>query len=400
MARALQPLVVEGAVAALANHRRRRHLDRSVGPPRPQPGDDLRRVRDGALRQVAHLRAGVGQDFLALSVVELLGDVERLRGRPPETAAGKLLERRQVVQARRTLSLVLHAHPERTFELPRRLEHRLRLRALDDALLRRVAHPQRPAFGMRRRHHLEVPHRHEVADLDLAPARDRQRRRLHPADADHVPRAPAERHRRRSGQGQVVDLVRLPARDRGLVEPGVLGVGPGAPERRADGLRILRREQHPQHLAAITAVLEDFLADELPLAVAVGREPDALRRLQRRADGRELRRLVAAPRRLRAVQPLGPQQRRRPALPPRVDVLGLAQVEQMPFGRENGAVARTHRGAHVLRLARLLGDDDLADHDTPAGVPAPASPFDSTASMAAETCPGVVAKKVEHERGR
>ena len=43
----------------------------------------------------------------------------------------------------------------------------------------------------------------------------------------------------------------------------MVAVGPGAPERFVNGLRVLRGEQHPQNLAAIAAMFENLLADEL-----------------------------------------------------------------------------------------------------------------------------------------
>ena len=137
-----------------------------------------------------------------------------------------------------------------------------------------MADPKPSTSRVGRRHHLEVRDRHEVPDLDLAPARDRERRRLYPANADHLPRPATERHRRGSGKREVVDLVGLAARDRRVVEPGVVRIWPSTAEDRADGLGVLRGEHYPQDLAAVAAVLEDFLADELPLAVAVGGKPD------------------------------------------------------------------------------------------------------------------------------
>ena len=134
-------------------------------------------------------------------------------------------------------------------------------------------------------------------------------------------------------------------------------------------------------------MLQDLLADQLALPVAVGGEPDPVRRLQRRPDRLQLRRLVAARRRFGAVQSVGPQQFRRPALPCRVDVLGLAQVEQVPFRRKNGSVARADRGAHIPGLARLLGNHDLAGHRVPSaeGTPSPVS--GRAASIAARNGP-------------
>ena len=45
----------------------------------------------------------------------------------------------------------------------------------------------------------------------------------------------------------------------------------------------------------------------------------------------------------------------------------------MAFRRKNGAVARPHRGADILRLARLLGDDELVGHNNPSPASIPAA---------------------------
>ena len=74
-------------------------------------------------------------------------------------------------------------------------------------------------------------------------------------------------------------------------------------------------------------MLENFLTDELTLAVAVGREPNPLGGAQCLADGPELGSLIAALRRTSAVKAFGPQQDRRPALPLRHDILRFEQVE-------------------------------------------------------------------------
>ena len=84
----------------------------------------------------------------------------------------------------------------------------------------------------------------------------------------------------------------------------MLAVGSGAAERLADGLSVLRGEQYPQDLAAIAAVLQNLLAYELPLAVAIGGEPDPLGGAQRLANRFQLRRLVAPRGRLGAVPAL------------------------------------------------------------------------------------------------
>ena len=109
-------------------------------------------------------------------------------------------------------------------------------------------------------------------------------------------------------------------------------------------------------------MLENFLTDELALAIAIGREPDSLCAALRVANGFELGGLVPALRRASAVQAFGPKQDRRPALPGRHNILGLEQIQEMPLGREDVSVARTHGGANVLSLAGFLGDDDLIHH--------------------------------------
>jgi hypothetical protein len=110
-------------------------------------------------------------------------------------------------------------------------------------------------------------------------------------------------------------------------------------------------------------MLENFLTDELPLAIAIGREPDAPCAAQRVATGLELGGLVAARCRASAVQALRAKQDRRPALPGWHHFLGLEQVQEMPLGRKDVSVARTNGGANVFGLAGFLGDDDLIGHD-------------------------------------
>src|ERR1700733_2722258 len=87
MARALKALVVESSARAPADHRRLRHRDCVERLPHLQPGHDLRYVRYQALRQVTHLGARIGDDLLALTVIELLRHRERLARRPTEARA-------------------------------------------------------------------------------------------------------------------------------------------------------------------------------------------------------------------------------------------------------------------------------------------------------------------------
>jgi len=79
-----------------------------------------------------------------------------------------------------------------------------------------------------------------------------------------------------AGKGEGAwDLVGLSARDGGGVKPGIFAIWFCPTECIADGLRVLRGEQHPHHLTAVLIMLENFLADELTLAVAVGGEPNS-----------------------------------------------------------------------------------------------------------------------------
>ena len=110
-------------------------------------------------------------------------------------------------------------------------------------------------------------------------------------------------------------------------------------------------------------MLENFLTDELTLAVAIGGEPNPLGGAQCLANGFELGGFVAALCRASAVKAFGPQKDRRPALPGRHNILRLEQVEQMALGRENVSVTRTNGGADVFRLAGFLRDDNLISHN-------------------------------------
>lgn len=101
----------------------------------------------------------------------------------------------------------------------------------------------------------------------------------------------------------------------------------------ADGLRVLGGEHDPHDLAMEAAVLEDFLADQLPLAVAVRGKPDTACRPEGSLDCLQLAGLVPAGRGFRPEEPFRTQQNRRPALPVGVHLLWLKQCDQMPLGR-------------------------------------------------------------------
>jgi hypothetical protein len=145
---------------------------------------------------------------------------------------------------------------------------------LEDSLLRRMAQLELAARNFRGRDNFKVGDWHEVPNFQLALAYDGQGRRLHPPNADHSPRALPKNDGRGAGEGQIVDLVGLPARNGGGVKPGIFSIWFCPTECVADGLRVLRGEQHPHNLTPVFVMFENFLADELPLAVAVSGEPN------------------------------------------------------------------------------------------------------------------------------
>ena len=75
------------------------------------------------------------------------------------------------------------------------------------------------------------------------------------------------------------------------------------------------------YLTAVLIMFMNFLADQLTLAIAIGRKPNSLGGAQRLANGSELGGFVAALRWASAVKTFGSQQDRRPALPGRHNIL-------------------------------------------------------------------------------
>src|SRR6516225_5676129 len=73
-------------------------------------------------QQVADLCAGIGDDLLALAVIELLSYLERLGSRPAEVRTAELLQRRQIVHLGRPLPLLFDAHAQRSLEASGRID--------------------------------------------------------------------------------------------------------------------------------------------------------------------------------------------------------------------------------------------------------------------------------------
>src|SRR5271157_2944497 len=240
MAGALQSLVMETAACALSDDRGIGHGDCAERLARLQAGDDLRDIRCQALREITHLGAGIGDDLLALAVIEFLSDFKRLAGRPTEARAAQFLKRGQIVELWRPVPLIFNTHAEHALEALGRFDDLLGDLPPDNSLLRRVPHLELTAGYGRGGDNFKIRLRHEIPDFELALAHDRQSWRLDPADADNAPRPATENHGRCSRQRQVVDLVGLSARDGGGVKRSVFGVWLRPPECVADRLRILR----------------------------------------------------------------------------------------------------------------------------------------------------------------
>src|SRR5258708_30173816 len=109
-------------------------------------------------------------------------------------------------------------------------------------------------------------------------------------------------------------------------------------------------------------MLKNFLTDQLTLAIGIGGEPSPLGDTKGLENGFELGGFVSALSGASAVETVGPEQYRRPALPGRYNILRFEEVKQMAFGREDISVARTNGGADVPCLAGLLREDNLISH--------------------------------------
>src|SRR5271157_6333674 len=188
MAGALQSLVMETAACALSDDRGIGHRDCAERLARLQAGDGLRNIRCQALREITHLGARIGDDLLALAVIEFLSDFQRLAGRPTEARAAQFLERGQIVELWRPLPLIFNTHAKRALEALGRVDDRLGVLPPDNSLLRRVPHLELTAGYGRGGDNFKIRLRHEIPDFELALANNRQSWRLDPADSDNPPR--------------------------------------------------------------------------------------------------------------------------------------------------------------------------------------------------------------------
>jgi hypothetical protein len=122
-------------------------------------------------------------------------------------------------------------------------------------------------------------------------------------------------------------------------------------------LGVLSGEERALHSAAIAQVLQDFLANQLALTVAVGGENHLITARKRGSDRLQLGGLVALGRGLCGIEPLRLEEYARPALPGGLDLIGLGQSQQVSLGRQDLPEPVAECRAQITGLAGLLGDD-------------------------------------------
>src|SRR6202045_1418753 len=266
MRNALESPVAEMAGLAAADHRRR-HFELSKATQAGQRGDHRRHVTGLIFAQVTGFRAWIGDQLLAVAVIQLLRHQKRLVGRPTPTLATGLLQGGEIEKTRRRLPLFFNRDAEWPLMAGCGLCDRLGAEALLDPHFggRGMTHQEAAACDGRRGHDLKIVLGPEVADFQLAQADYGQRRRLDPADSNDTANPWREQSFRRGpGKGKVEDLVRLLARHRRLIKRTQFQVwfqpGKGLLQR----LWILCREQSPPHAPAIAEMVKNFLTNQLP----------------------------------------------------------------------------------------------------------------------------------------
>ena len=221
-----------------------------------------------------------------------------------------------------------------------------------------MPHDKRPARDCCGRHDLEITLFSEVADFDLAQTHDRQRRCLDPPDPDHPFGATREQCLgRRPRQRQIENLIGLLACNGRIIKRLHLTVRLELVEGLPQRLRILRREQRTPHLPAIAQMLQDFLPDQLPFAITIGRQDHFIATLQRGSNRREFGHPAAASSDFSRIEAVRLQKLTRPALPLRLHLMRLSQTQQMPLGGENFTESIAKRRPQIARLTGFFRDD-------------------------------------------
>ena len=266
------------------------------------------------------------------------------------------------MQPRRRLPLVLHFDRKRTGETIRQRRDRRGVLVPEDLVRRSMPYRKGSAGDPRDRHDLKISDRAERADFQLSPADNRQSRRFHAANPDHPALAAAQKHGGRAGEGKIVNLIGLLPSHRRRVEIAVFRVRLRLIKRLPYCLWILGGEHDAHDLSPEAAMFQDFLTNQLPLPIAVGRQPNPANGTERGPDRLQLAGFVAAGSRFHSIKRFWTQQHGRPALPGGVHVLRLLQRDQMSFGRQNRAVAMAQGGTDVLGLTAFFGDDEVGRH--------------------------------------
>ena len=114
-------------------------------------------------------------------------------------------------------------------------------------------------------------------------------------------------------------------------------------------------------------MFQDFLADKLTLAVAVGGDDHRLTRFQRRRDGPQLGGLVAAGGAPGGVEAVRLEQRTGPAFPGRINFIGFGETQQVALSGQDLSVTAAERRRQIFSLAGFFGDDQRC-HNPPRGM--------------------------------
>ena len=117
MRNALQRLVAEMAGLAAADHRRG-DVELSKAAQARQRGDDRRHVADLIFGEVTGFRARIGDQLLAVAVIQLLRHRQRLVGGPSPTLAAGLLQGGEIEETWRRLTLFVDRDAERPLDSP------------------------------------------------------------------------------------------------------------------------------------------------------------------------------------------------------------------------------------------------------------------------------------------
>ena len=349
-------------------------------------GQDLLGRGDVVLGQVARVGAGVGEGLVPL--VEGLGGAERRLGREAEAPVGLALQGREVEEAGGALLLGLAlVGDDARADAPGGLGHGAGLGLVVEALgLLALLDPGHlggaaVAAGGEAEVGLDAPEhlRDEVADLMLAADDEHERRRLHAADGVDAllgDAAAAEHLRGAAGEVEADHPVGLRAADGRRAQARLLGRFQQVVERLPDRRRGHARQPQALLRQAGAGQGADHVEDELALAAGVAgvdherdvvplqlllQQVEALRRAALLADAED-----ALVQRAEEVVRQDGQRGEGPALPVLVQLVGLAQLDQVADRRgDHPAVVLVHLAllGHLEDLGQVVGHRGLLGDD-------------------------------------